>query len=108
MLKYQVIGESETKYAQRRSKILTKVKDDLIKEGYLLPEIEVDYQLTIHNLSMILYSWILDAQLFYKGKEQTKIDYYAKLFYNVTIPILTPKGLEKLQELRAISSNSKV
>ncbi len=101
MLQYRAIGDSEKAYAERRYKILTKANEYLIREGYLKPEIDIEYQLTIHNLSLILYSWILDAQLFHPGKEKEKIQYYTALFYNATIPCLTPKGLKKLNQLRA-------
>lgn len=100
MSQYPTIKAAERKYAKQRSKIFSKVKETFIREEYLKPESDIDYKLTIHSLSMILYAWILDAQLFYAGKEQSKIDYYVGLLYNMTIPILTPKGKEQLGQLR--------
>ncbi len=100
MSQYSVIGTTQKEYTKRRNKLLNKVKDDLIKEGYLQSATYIDYQLTIHNLSLIFYTWILDAQLFYKGKERSKIEYYTRLFYNIVMPILTAKGRKKMNALR--------
>lgn len=100
MSQYPTIRTAEQKYAKQRSKIFNKVKENLVRASYLKPETDIDYMLTIHSLSMIIYAWILDAQLFYAGKEQSKIDYYVDLLYNMTMPVLTSKGKELLRKSR--------
>ena len=105
MSQYPTVRTAEQKYAKQRSKIFTKVKENLIRKAYLKPETDIDYKLTVHSLSMIVYAWIMDAQLFYAGKEQSKIDYYVSLLYNMTIPILTSKGRELLRQSREKTIN---
>ncbi|MEM1124631.1 MAG: TetR/AcrR family transcriptional regulator [Bacteroidota bacterium] len=99
MLQYETIHEAEKKYALDREKIMTKAKEYLIREGYLKSTSQVDYTLTIRSLSLLLYSWINDARLFYKGEEVNKIDTYVAMFYNIALPNFTKKGMEKYQQL---------
>ena len=99
MIQFDVILQSEKAYALSRKKILSKAKKYLIQEGYLKPEVQVNYDMVIHNLAMILYSWITDAKLFYEGDEATKIDNYVSLFYNVALPNFTKQGLQRYQQL---------
>lgn len=100
MSQYEEISITEKKNSESRARILDKAKDYLIREDFLKDNINIDYDLMIRNLSLILYSWIMDAKLFYSGDESKKIDYYAKLFFNVAIPSLTDKGLKYLKELQ--------
>ena len=100
MSQFETIRQSEKEYSQSRAKILTKAKEYLIREGYLKPEVQVDYAMTIRNLSLILYSWITDAKLFYEGDEANKIDDYVTLFYNVALPNFTEKGMKRYQQLK--------
>lgn len=99
MTQFEAIRSAEKDYAQSREKILSKAKEYLIREGFLQPDHQVDYQLTIRTLSIILYSWISDANLFYEGDQSSKIDYYSRLFFNVALPSLTEKGMEKYRGL---------
>ena len=101
MSQYEEIRIAEKAYSKSRERILGKAKEYLIREGYMKSSLDIDYQLTIRNLSLILYSWILDAKLFYEGDEDKKIDYYTALFFNIAIPNLTEKGLAKLKQLFA-------
>lgn len=99
MLQYETIQKAEKTYAQNREKIMTKGKEYLIREGYLKPAIQVDYTLTIRSLSLILYSWISDARLFYEDNEVDRIDAYVAMFYNVALPNFTEKGVKKYNQL---------
>ena len=99
MVQFETIRQAEKDYAKSRTKILNKAKKYLIQEGYLKPETHVDYNMVIRNLSLILYSWITDAKLFYEGDEADKIDHYVALFYSVALPNFTQKGIERYQQL---------
>ncbi len=99
MTQFEEIRSAEKNYAQSREKILSKAQEYLIREGFLQPANQVDYQLTIRTLSLILYSWISDANLFYEGDQASKLNYYARLFFNVALPSLTEKGMEKYRGL---------
>lgn len=99
MTQFEEIRIAEKNYAKSREKILSKAQEYLIREGFLKPADQVDYQLTIRTLSIILYSWISDANLFYDGDQDAKLNYYARLFFNVALPSLTEKGVEKYRQL---------
>lgn len=99
MLQFDTIKQAEKTYAQNREKIMTKAKEYLIREGFLKPAIQVDYSLTIRSLSLLLYSWITDARLFYEDKGMDRIDAYVAMFYNVALPNFTEKGIKKYQQL---------
>jgi len=99
MLQFETIRQAEKAHAENWEKIMTKAKEYLIREDYLKPAIQVDYQLTIRSLSLILHSWITDARLFYENNEIDKIDTYVAMFYNVALPSFTDKGIKRYQQL---------
>ncbi len=92
MNQYPFIREGEKSYSATRNKILNRGKKYLINEGYLKPESDSHYELLIRNLNMILYAWIVDAELFHEGEEAAKIEDYATLFYGIALTNVTEKG----------------
>ena len=90
---------------QVRSDILNNVGDFLIKEGYIKPfNVQRHKDMLIHALLIITNSWIADAETFFTGKEEEKVDYYMQLFFNLVHPTLTVKGkvgFQRLYELNA-------
>lgn len=99
MLQFAPIRAAEKKYAQNRAKIMTKAKEYLIREGFLKPAIQVDYDLTIRSLSLILHAWVTDARLFQEKGKMNNIEVYVAIFYNVALPNFTEKGIKKYQQL---------
>ena len=89
---YPFIREGEKSYSATRNKILNRGKKYLIDEGYLKPESDSHYELLIRNLNMILYAWIVDAELFHEGEVAAKIEDYATLFYGIALTNVTEKG----------------
>ena len=100
MNQFEFIAESEKSYSATRIKILNRAKKYLIKEGYLKPEANNNYESLIQNLNMILYGWITDAKLFYEGDEAKKIEVYVSLFYNVALTHITEKGRKRYQQIK--------
>lgn len=92
MNQYPFIREGEKSYSATRNKILNRGKKYLINEGYLKPESDSHYELLIRNLNMILYAWIVDAELFHEGEVAAKIEDYATLFYGIALTNVTEKG----------------
>ena len=92
MNQYHFIREGEKSYSATRNKILNRGKKYLIDEGYLKPESDSHYELLIRNLNMILYAWIVDAELFHDGEVAAKIEDYATLFYGIALTNVTEKG----------------
>ena len=92
MNQYPFIREGEKSYSATRNKILNRGKKYLIDEGYLRPESDNHYELLIRNLNMILYAWIVDAELFHDGEVAAKIEDYATLFYGIALTNVTEKG----------------
>ena len=45
-----------------------------------------------HSVLVILNSWIMDAEIYYKGDEDQKIDYYLQMIYRIVSASLTKKG----------------
>lgn len=77
--------------------ILDTLAQFLVANGYMKPfKEEREKDMLIHSLLMISNSWISDAELFFKGKESEKVDYYMQLFFNLVQPSLTAKGKEHL------------
>lgn len=79
----------------QRWNILDTISGFLVANGYM-KAFKDDQQkdMLIHALLMVSNSWISDAEVFYKGKDEEKIDYYMQVFFNLVRPALTEKGLE--------------
>lgn len=79
----------------QRWNILDTISGFLIANGYM-KAFKDDRQkdMLIHALLMVSNSWISDAEVYYKGKDADKIDYYMQVFFNLVRPTLTEKGLE--------------
>ncbi|MGM0580197.1 MAG: TetR/AcrR family transcriptional regulator [Bacteroidota bacterium] len=79
----------------QRWNILDTISGFLIANGYMKAfKDERQKDMLIHALLMVSNSWISDAEVFYKGKDADKIDYYMQVFFNLVRPTLTEKGLE--------------
>lgn len=80
--------------------ILDTLAEFLVANGYMKPFKEDRHKnMLIHALLMITNSWISDAEIFYKGKESDKVDYYMQLFFSLVRPTLTDKGREGFQKV---------
>lgn len=90
----------------QRWNILDTISGFLIANGYM-KAFKDDRQknMLIHALLMVSNSWISDAEVFYKGKEDEKIDYYMQVFFNLVRPTLTEKGLEGFKKVYEKNSN---
>lgn len=72
----------------------------LIEQGHLKTEKHPGhYDLLVQNLLMILNGWIVDAEIFYSGSEEGKIDHYLGLIYRFFSSSLTKKGIEAFQQV---------
>ncbi|WP_375578214.1 TetR/AcrR family transcriptional regulator [Marivirga tractuosa] len=79
----------------QRWNILDTISGFLIANGYMKAfKDNGQKDMLIHALLMVSNSWISDAEVFYKGKDSEKIDYYMQVFFNLVRPTLTEKGLE--------------
>jgi len=84
----------------QRWNILDTISGFLIANGYMRAfKDEKQKNMLIHALLMVSNSWISDAEVFYKGKDHEKIDYYMQLFFNLVRPTLTEKGLEGFKKV---------
>ncbi len=84
----------------QRWNILDTISGFLIANGYMKAfKDEKQKDMLIHALLMVSNSWISDAEVFYKGKDQEKIDYYMQVFFNLVRPTLTEKGLEGFKKV---------
>lgn len=90
----------------QRWNILDTISGFLIANGYMKTfKDERQKDMLIHALLMVSNSWISDAEVFYKGKDDAKIDYYMQVFFNLVRPTLTEKGLEGFKKVYEKNSN---
>jgi AcrR family transcriptional regulator len=84
----------------QRWNILDTISSFLIANGYMKAfKDDKQKNMLIHALLMVSNSWISDAEVFYKGKDSEKIDYYMQVFFNLVRPTLTEKGLEGFKKV---------
>jgi len=91
-------------HAQRQMKfrndILNAIADFLTEQGYMKPfNSQKRRDMLVHALLITVNSWISDAETFYTGKEDDKVDYYMQLFFNLVYPTLTPQGKEGFKKV---------
>ena len=100
MRNFDQIKKHAQKHMQMRSAILNNVGDFLITEGYMKHfKAQKHKDMLIHALLIITNSWISDAETFFAGKEEEKVDYYMQLFFNLVHPTLTAKGKKGFQKV---------
>ena len=92
------------KHAQQqteaRRKILNEIADFLTEQGYMKPfNSSKRRDMLVHALLMTINSWISDAETFFTGKEEEKVDYYMQLFFNLVYPSLTTQGKEGFKQV---------
>jgi len=75
---------------QNRLQICRAIYAFLQQEGYLKEERFPDhYEMLSYNMIMILNTWIVDAEIYYSGPEESKIEYYLGLIYRFVSASLT-------------------
>jgi len=97
---FEHIKEHAQEQMQVRRHILSNIGDFLIREGYMIPfKTQRHKEMLIHALLIITNSWISDAEAFFPGREEEKVDYYMQLFFNLVRPTLTAKGQEGFEKV---------
>lgn len=101
------IKKHAQKQQAQRWEILDMLSSFLVANGYMKPfKDERQKNLLIHALLMVTNSWISDAEVFFKGKEEDKVDYYMQLFFNLVRPTLTEKGKEGFHRVIPLSNDA--
>ena len=94
---------------KERKKILKEIISLMIQQGYVKEEeIPGHYDMIIHGLIIIFNSWISDAEFFYTGSLDKKIDYYLKLLFSFTRPLLTNEGKKTFEQIYQRNKAGKV
>jgi AcrR family transcriptional regulator len=105
---FETIKKHAQEQNQVRGKTLNTIGTFLVEQGYLKPfESKEHKDMLIHALLMVINSWISDAEVFFQ-KEENKIEYYVKLFFNMVKPLLTESGLEKYELIYAYFEEMKI
>ncbi len=85
---------------EARRAIMNSLADFLTAQGYMKPfNSQKRRDMLIHALLITINSWISDAETFYTGKEEDKVDYYMQLFFNLVYPSLTAQGKEGFKKV---------
>lgn len=83
-----------TRQYHNRRRLLEEIVEFLIEKGYMRADkVQGHNDRIIRSMLIILNSWITDAEIFFEGKEEDKIEYYLELLYAVVRPSLTKEGL---------------
>lgn len=98
---FEEIRQNEHLFYETRQRIVSNVIQDLIRAGLFVPELpNFSYERMVHGLDVIFQLWLVSAEIFFKGNEDEKIDYYITLLYNTIIPHLTPEGMRKFEAFK--------
>lgn len=83
-----------------RRRVLEEIVMFLSEKGYMRTDkVESHNDHIIRSMMIILNSWITDAEIFFEGKEEDKIEYYLELLYAVVRPSLTKEGLRAFDQV---------
>lgn len=92
---FDYIKNHSKQQVKLRGMMLHNMGEFLVKEGYMKPfKAEKHKDMLVNALLMITNSWVSDAETFYEGAEDEKVDYYMQLYFNLIFPLLTDKGRE--------------
>lgn len=101
--KYPKIKAHAVRQYQNRMSIGRRIFTFLMQEGYLKEERrEGHYDMIVHNFLMILNLWVMDAELYYTGANDDKVDHYLELLYSFVRASLTKKGADAFNEVYKI------
>ncbi|MEL6591416.1 MAG: TetR/AcrR family transcriptional regulator [Bacteroidota bacterium] len=100
--KYPKIKAHGVRQYQNRMLIGRRIFTFLSNEGYLKEvQREGHYDMIVHNFLMILNLWVMDAELYYTGSNDHKVDHYLELLYSFVRASLTKKGADAFNEVYA-------
>lgn len=78
-----------------RKQMLIEITEFLTVKGYMRKEkVRGHNAMAIHSILLIINACISDAEIFYKGEENKKIDYYLDLLYSCFRNNLTQQGFK--------------
>ncbi len=93
--KFPDIREHARSQYRNRVKICRDIYSFLIQGGYLRPEnFPGHYDLLAQNMLMILNHWVVDAEIYYDGPPEGRVDHYLSLIYRFVSASLTRQGAE--------------
>ena len=93
--RFPQVAEHAKRQYQFRVRICREIYAFLQKQGYLKREkYEGHYDKLSHGVLILINAWIVDAEIYYVGPEEGKVDEYLELIYRVVSASLTPKGAD--------------
>ncbi|WNJ19972.1 TetR/AcrR family transcriptional regulator [Pontibacter sp. G13] len=98
--KFPDIAKSARAQNKNRMMICRGIYAFLSKEGYLKAErAENHYDRLVESVLLMLNFWLMDAEIYYEGKEEDKIDHYLELIYRQISASMTIQGSEAFMEV---------
>lgn len=95
----QVAAHARKQY-QFRVMVARSIYAFLQEQGYLKSEkYDGHYDKLAKGVLMLINAWIVDAEIYYEGPEEGKVDEYLELIYRVVSASLTPKGSEAFMKV---------
>lgn len=102
---FSEIARHARRQYQFRVNIAREIYAFLQEQGYLKVEkYPGHYDKLSHGVIMLINSWIIDAEIYYEGPEEGKVDEYLELIYRVVSASLTPKGSEAFMKVYSDSN----
>ncbi|MCI4670024.1 MAG: TetR/AcrR family transcriptional regulator [Bacteroidia bacterium] len=93
--KFPEVARHAKKQNQFRVRIAREIYAFLQAGDYLKKEkYEGHYDKLSHGVLILINAWIVDAEVYYEGEEEKKVDEYLNLIYRVVSASLTPKGAD--------------
>ncbi len=98
--RFEEVAEHARKQYQFRMLICREIYAFLQQQGYLKKErYPRHYDKLSHGVLILLNAWIVDAEIYYQGSEEGKVDEYLELIYRVVSASLTPQGSEAFMKV---------
>ncbi|MEO0898786.1 MAG: TetR/AcrR family transcriptional regulator [Bacteroidota bacterium] len=93
--RFPEVAAHAKKQNQFRVRIAREIYAFMQNQGYLKSEkYDGHYDKLSRGVLILINAWIVDAEVYYEGPEEGKIDDYLQLIYRVVSASLTPKGSE--------------
>lgn len=98
--KFPAVREHAKRQYRIRLQVCREIYGFLIQGGYLRPEhFPGHYDMLAENMLMILNHWVVDAEIYYEGPQEGRVDHYLALIYRFVSASLTRKGAEAFMKV---------
>jgi len=98
--KGELLSNGFNQLSQVRMPVVIKLFDRLTQKGYFRTDFSPDhYQTLLQQFIAFSNFWVSESEVFYTGRPDEKVDFYARMSFDLFFPYLSNKGMQEYKDL---------